>query len=89
MLNGLCQLMADSVACYESGYFDKNSKSHVLNAVKQINKDLRPSIINIIETVNIPDIVLQSAIGNSYGDIYEQHLEWDNGSSLNKNPHNI
>ena len=71
MLNGLCQLMADSTACYESHYFDMQSKQFILNAVKQINKELRPSIINIIETINIPDIALCSAIGNSYGDIYE------------------
>lgn len=89
MLNGLCQLMADSVACYESNYFDANSKQYVLNAVKHINRELRPSIINIIETVGIPDVVLQSAIGNSYGDIYEQHLEWAKSSSLNQTPHNI
>jgi hypothetical protein len=25
-----------------------------------------------------------SAIGNSYGDIYETHLEWAKGSRLNK-----
>ena len=71
MLNGLCQLMGDSTACYESRYFDMQSKQQILNAVKHINKELRPTIINMIETVGIPDIALQSAIGNSYGDIYE------------------
>lgn len=86
MLNGLCQLMTDSTACYESKYFNEHSKQYILNAVKHINKELRPSIINIIETCNIPDTVLCSAIGNSYGDIYEQHLEWAKGSALNQTP---
>lgn len=83
MLYGLCQLLSDSTACYECFYFNQSSKQFILNAIKHINKELRPSIINIIETVNIPDVALCSAIGNSYGDIYEQHLEWAKGSKLN------
>ena len=30
------------------------------------------------------DNVLCSAVGNSYGDIYETHLEWAKDSRLNK-----
>jgi len=29
-------------------------------------------------------MVLQSAVGNSYGDIYETHLRWAKESKLNK-----
>lgn len=83
MLNGLCQLMADSTSCYESKYFNENSSEYILEAVTHINKELRPYAINIIESVNIPDVVLTSAIGNSYGDIYETHLEWAKDSRLN------
>jgi hypothetical protein len=83
MLNGLCQLMADSASCYEAKYFSENSSDYILQAITHINKELRPYAINIIETLNIPDIVLTSAIGNSYGDIYETHLEWAKNSSLN------
>ena len=36
-----------------------------------------------MEGVGFPDHILCSAIGNSYGDIYEQHLEWAQNSKLN------
>ncbi len=32
------------------------------------------------------DGVLNSAIGNYYGDIYETQLEWAKGSRLNQDP---
>ena len=32
----------------------------------------------------MPDELLSSAIGNSYGDIYETHLEWAKNSRLNQ-----
>ena len=37
----------------------------------------------------IPDNFLMSAIGNSYGDIYETHLEWAKDSRMNKTPGNV
>lgn len=36
-----------------------------------------------MESFNHPDESLLSAIGNSYGDIYETHLEWAKDSNLN------
>ena len=47
---------------------------------------LRPQMIPLIESWEFPDSVLVSAIGNSYGDIYETQLEWARNSRLNKNP---
>ena len=44
---------------------------------------IRPYAISIIEAYGIPDEVLVSAIGNSYGDIYETHLKWAKDSKLN------
>jgi acyl-CoA oxidase len=54
------------------------------DAIIIINKNIRPQAISIIEALGVPDIKLQSAIGNSYGDIYETHLEWAKDSRLNK-----
>ena len=45
---------------------------------------MRPFIISILESAEIPDVYLSSAIGNSYGDIYETHLQWAKNSRLNK-----
>ena len=52
-------------------------------------KKIRPYAIPLIEVNAISDHVIQSACGNSYGDIYEQHLEWAKGSKLNTGGDNI
>ena len=49
-------------------------------------KELRPQMIPLIESWEFPDEILISAIGNSYGDIYETQLEWARNSRLNKTP---
>ena len=50
---------------------------------------MAPQSLNIIESFKISDQWLVSAIGNSYGDIYEQHLEWAKNSRQNKTPDSI
>ena len=49
-----------------------------------INTEMRPLVVGILESAEVSDTLLQSAIGNSYGDIYETHLEWAKDSRLNK-----
>jgi len=85
MLYGLHQLYKDNKACYESGYFASYPYSeYILESMKQINKEIRPVALSIIEgSADVPDNLLLSAIGNSYGDIYETHLEWAKNSRLN------
>ena len=52
--------------------------------MKHLNKQIRPQALSIIEAAYpLPDMYLQSAIGNSYGDIYETHYEWAKNSKLN------
>lgn len=88
MLYGLFTLSNDCVSCYESGYFSTDVglpfSELILQAIKILNTEIRPKAISIVESLNITDEVLQSAIGNSYGDIYETHLEWAKDSRLNK-----
>lgn len=55
----------------------------ILESIKQVNLLIRPQALNIVESMEISDDILQSAIGNSYGDIYETHLEWAKDSKLN------
>ena len=84
MLYGLNHLHANSNACYQCGYFADGPFSElILEAIKAINKEMRPQVISILESAEIPDEFLSSAIGNSYGDIYETHLEWAKNSRLN------
>ena len=84
-LYGLFNLYKDSKGCYECFYFQKKPYSQwILDAIKALNKEIRPAALNLIEAFATPDELLLSAIGNSYGDIYETHLEWAQNSRLNK-----
>jgi len=75
MLYGLFTLHNDCHGCYESGYFTQGGgipfSEMMLAAIKLLNTEIRPQAINIIEALKVDDNVLKSAIGNSYGDIYE------------------
>jgi hypothetical protein len=44
---------------------------HLLEAQKQILAQVRPQVIPLVEALGVPDSYIVSAIGNSYGDIYE------------------
>lgn len=39
--------------------------------------------LSLIESIGFADEEIISAIGNSYGDIYETHLEWAKNSRFN------
>lgn len=69
----LKQLMLDSQACYETGYFGKGAKELINESMKVLLKELRPHMIPLIElnTDELLDMSHLSAIGNKYGDIYE------------------
>ena len=69
---------------YESGYLPKGSQTLIQEAFKILLARIRPQVIPLVEAFGIPDSVLVSAVGNSYGDIYETHLEWAKNSRLNK-----
>ena len=81
---GLTALKKDCSPLYESGYFSgKPFSEYIDEAVKSILKKIRPHAINLIEGYELSDDILISAIGNSYGDIYETHLRWAKDSKLN------
>ena len=61
----------DSSTLYEAGYFGPGTASILMEATKKLLVELRPQMIPLIEAWEFPDEVLVSAIGNSYGDIYE------------------
>lgn len=83
---GLTELSKDSAALYESGFFNLGTAPLVLDALKQLMVTIRPQVIPLVESFHMPDSILQTAIGNSYGDIYETQLEWAKTSRLNDTP---
>lgn len=64
-------LSSDSSVNYESGFLALGSRKILLEAEKLLLTKLRPMMIPLIEAWEFPDSLLVSAIGNSYGDIYE------------------
>jgi hypothetical protein len=75
----------NAASCYECGYFagGLSFSTFIGNAIKHILKEVRPYAISLVESYGVSDTVLNSAIGNSYGDIYETHLRWAKDSKLN------
>jgi len=87
-LYGLTTLNNETTSGFEAGYFtDRNTSAWLLEAIKRVNLQLRPQVLNIIECIPMSDMTLMSAIGNKYGDIYETHLEWAKNSRMNKSHH--
>jgi acyl-CoA oxidase len=80
----LNELKRDSTACYESGYFQNGASQMINDALKSLINELRPQMIPLVESFYLRDEYMPSAIGNSYGDIYETQFEWARTSSLNK-----
>ena len=82
---GLHELKTDSAPLYECGYFSSGSHTVIEDALKIVYVKLRPYMVGLVECFERSDNSLTSAIGNSYGDIYETQLEWARGSRLNNN----
>ncbi len=68
---GLDMLKQDCGALYQSGYFSGPESKLVFEGLKVLIAKIRPQFIPLVEAMDIPDSILCSAIGNSYGDIYE------------------
>jgi hypothetical protein len=68
---GLNELVKDAVPLFECGYYKQGTLSQLSEGIRFLTKALRPQYISLIEAFDIPDAILNSAVGNSYGDIYE------------------
>jgi len=85
-LYGLNYLLMDHHELFNIGYFPKGSNlsEHIQEAIKILLLRMRPQAISLVESFPIADEIMCSAVGNSYGDIYEKHLECAMNSRLNK-----
>jgi len=71
MLFGVYELIQDSVPLYECGFFQPGTADLLQESLKELLKDLRPQMIPLVESFGFTDSFILSAIGNSFGDIYE------------------
>ena len=68
---------------FACGYLKLSENDLIGEAFKLMLDAIRPQAIPLVELMYIPDEVLCSAIGNSYGDIYETQFEWAKNSRIN------
>ena len=71
----LDELLGDGAAVYDSGFFSPGTYRTMQKAMEQCVAEIRPQLLSLAEVPYLPDHVVPSVIGNSYGDIYEQQLE--------------
>ena len=64
-------LVKDSAAVFDSGFFGKGAGALLTRTYALAVSKLRPQLIPLAESFYIPDTMMPSVIGNSYGDIYE------------------
>jgi acyl-CoA oxidase len=81
---GVHDLLNHSISLHQSGYFNKSHAQLLRKYYEQCLADMRPHALNLIESYLHTDNNLNSCIGNYYGDIYEQQLDWAKNSKLNK-----
>jgi len=84
VLYGLTILQEIKTNGYDTGYFKQGDNGLIEEAICILLKKLRPQAIPLIESAcQIPDEILTTSIGNSYGDIYETAFEWAKTSRYN------
>ena len=81
---GLNWLQEYTIFGYDAGYFEKGTQVLMGEAIKILLTRIRPQVIPLVELWGYHDTELVSAIGNSYGDIYETQLDWAKNSKYNK-----
>lgn len=81
---GLTELQKDSKALFDCGYFKAGHGALIEEAMKKILTELRPQYIGLIEAFDTPDVVLNSAVSNQYGDIYENYFNLARNSRMNR-----
>jgi len=78
-------LIKDPSGCYDTGFFGADATVNMRAALASMIDSIRPQMLPLVESFYVPDMQLNSCIGNSYGDIYEAQSEWAKDSRLNKN----
>ncbi|CAI2360613.1 unnamed protein product [Moneuplotes crassus] len=78
------QIYLDSAPLFECGYFSGGHQKMLLEYMKMQFKLIRPVMLPLIESFGHNDNILNSCIGNSYGDILENQLESAVNSDLNR-----
>lgn len=69
----LKELVIDSHACYETGFFQPGSNALIEEALDTSIKELRPYMVDLVELrPDHADATYLSSIGNEYGDCYER-----------------
>jgi len=80
MLKKLCDLYAlDTIEKYfgylvEDGYFSAQNVKVLHEQIRVLCKEIRNDAVPLVDAFNIPDFVLNSALGRHDGDVYKNYL---------------
>lgn len=69
----------------EDGYMNTKQAQLIRSKVRDLLDELRPDAIALVDSFNISDFELSSALGRFDGRVYETLYEWAQQSELNKN----
>ena len=83
-IHALDVLLKKGIPAFDNGFFGTGSLKNLKAALNQCLNELRPQILNLVESPYLPDHFHPSVIGNEYGDIYELQLELAKNSRLNQ-----
>jgi len=80
------ELQTDLSHLYETGFFGPGAGALLDEGFKLVLQQLRPHMVNLVETSQSVETYNISFIGNKHGDIYEKQLEHMMGTKLNEKP---
>ena len=70
-IHALDELKKDQGFLFDTEFFAQGARIMIEKALNKVISEVRPYVIPLAVCKMLPDFVLPSAIGNSYGDIYE------------------
>lgn len=85
-----CQTMdAEAAEFLSSGYLSPKQHELLRNRVHELLAELRPQAVPLVDAWNLPDYLLNSALGRQDGDVYPALVRFAQGEPLNRTRFNV
>ncbi|KWU43885.1 acyl-CoA oxidase [Rhodotorula sp. JG-1b] len=85
-----CHTMdAEAAEFLSSGYLSPKQHELLRNRVHELLAELRPQAVPLVDAWNLPDYLLNSALGRQDGDVYPALVRFAQGEPLNRTRFNV
>jgi acyl-CoA oxidase len=85
-----CHTMDTEAAEFlSSGYLSPKQHELLRNRVHELLAELRPQAVPLVDAWNLPDYLLNSALGRQDGDVYPALVRFAQGEPLNRTRFNV